>query len=372
MDKNEIKVLQVFASLNVGGAESRMMDIYRCIDKKKCTFDFVTMQQEAQYFEEEIKKYGGDIYKIASPRECGIFNHIVQLRKCMRMKKYDAVHAHTSYHCGIVMLAAKLEGIPVRIAHARTTGSKQKGRLKELLLRIGRILILAMATKRFAISKEAGEHLYGKFEFEVIPNAIDTRKYQITTESDIVRLKKELNIPENFYVIGQIGRFDSMKNHIFTVNWFSQYVKLMPKSFLVMVGDGPLVLEIKELVKKYEIENQVLFTGVRGDVPDLIHIFDVMIFPSLYEGLGGVVLEAQAARIPVVESDTVPAASDLGLGLVKRCSLNDSFEQWNVEIENSKLVDIPCIEKINEKFSNAGYSIEAVTHRYMCAYGGNK
>ena len=365
---NQVKVLQVFGSLDMGGAESRMMDVYRNIDLSEVTFDFVSLSQGKQFFEKEIYSLGGEVFKVGSPREVGLFKHIKQLRICMKKKEYNAVHAHTSYHCGIVMFAAWLERIPVRISHARTTGSKSDSKFKKLGLFFGRLLIRAFSTERFAISEEAGRFLFGKTAFEVIHNSIDLEKYQNITNQEVKTLKNELSITESSLVIGQIGRFDPMKNHTFSIDWFEQFLKRSNNSVLVLVGDGALRGKIESIVKEKGLYNSVIFTGIRDDVPKLIHIFDVLLFPSTFEGLGGVAIEAQAAGIPVVESDTIPKEVDLGLGLVKQCSLTSGFYVWNNAVEESIQTIVPSKEEIKKKFIEKGYVLKSTIEMFMKTY----
>ena len=366
--KKQLKVLQVFGSLNMGGAESRMMDIYRNLDREACEFDFLTMQTDHQYYEDEITELGGKIIKIDSPRKSGVIKHISTLYKIMKSGKYDAVHAHTSYHCGLVALVAFFARIPVRISHARTTGSKQKSKLKGLFLFFGRSLVNLFSTYKFAISNDAGKFLFGKSKFEVVPNAIDTDKYLNISQDEIVQLKKELKFDNDKLIIGQIGRFDPMKNHEFTLNWFSQFLQIKPDAVLLLVGDGPLRSDMEKLAKELDIADEVVFTGVRGDVPKLIHIFDVLFFPSIFEGLGGVVLEAQAAGVPSVVSTGVPHETNLGLGMVERCSLDSDFIEWNNAILQSLSKHNISQEEILSAFDNAGYSIKAVTEKFINAY----
>lgn len=372
MTNDTLKVLQVFGSLNMGGAESRMMDVYRNIDKEKCEFEFLTMQTDHQYYEDEITSLGGKIMKIDSPRKSGILKHISTLYKIMKSGKYDAVHAHTSYHCGVVAMVAFFAGVSVRISHSRTTGSKQKSKLKGVFLSLGRCLVNMFSTHKFAISSDAGKFLFGKSKFEVVPNAIDTNKYLDITPDEILQFKSELGIAENKTVIGQIGRFDSMKNHKFTLNWFSQFLTIKPDTVLVLVGDGPLRQDMEKLTDELGIKENVVFTGVRGDVAKLIHVFDVLIFPSVFEGLGGVVLEAQAAGVPAVVSTGVPRETDLGLDMVERCSLDESFDVWNNTITNSLKKPMPDVKEIIKAFDRNGYSIKAVTEKFIYIYKRTK
>lgn len=367
-----IRVLQVFGALDLGGAEARMMDVYRCVDTQRYEFTFLSLSTEKQFFEPEIISRGGKVVKIKSPREIGLRKHFHQLRDCIRKGQYQVVHAHTSYHCGLVMLAAWMEHVPVRISHARTTGTKQNSVFKSTFLHLGRTLIQLFSTDRIAISQEAGNYLFGKKDFIVIPNAINVLSYQCPDPNRIAILKKELGIGNESFVIGQIGRFDSMKNHMFTLQWFSQYLRLNPDSILVFVGDGKLRDRILSRVHDCNLEEKVVFTGVRSDVNELIHVFDVVFFPSVFEGLGGVAIEAQAAGVPCVESDTIPLETDLGLGLIRRCSLSDSLKLWSEQVDCCRTMVIPSATTIYERFKEAGYTIEATTEKYCGIYQGKK
>ena len=372
MKDKTLKVLQVFGSLNMGGAESRMMDIYRNLDRDICDFEFLTMlKDDDQYYEAEIKKFGGNIIKIDSPRKSSIFEHIVSLYKIIKRGKYNAVHAHTSYHCGIVAMVAFFAGVKVRISHSRTTGSKQKSKLKGLFLTFGRCLVNVFSSHKFAISNDAGKFLFGKSKFQVIPNAIDVDKYTNISSEEVNNLKTEFNILDDNFVIGQIGRFDPMKNHDFTIKWFAEFLKVKPNAILVFVGDGPLRQEIEKKCHTLEIKDKIIFTGVRGDVPKLIHIFDVMIFPSIFEGLGGVVLESQAAGVPSVVSNSIPHETDLGLDMVTRCPLEDNFDIWNSAILSSTEKVIPNTIEIVNSFDYNGYSIKSVRNKFISTYRGN-
>lgn len=363
-----IRVLQVLASLNMGGAESRMMDVYRKIDRTKYAFDFLTMQLEPQYFEEEIKALGGRVIKIAPPRQDGALKNLREMERVMREGNYDAVHAHTSYHCGMAMLAAKKAGVPVRISHSRTTGSKHEGIAAKALLKVGKVLIKRYATDRLAISAEAGKYLFGNSEYTVLPNAIDLSRYENITQEMLEALKTEFSLYDASPIIGQVGRFDSMKNHGFTLQLFSQYLKQHPKAKLVLIGDGPLREEREADAKSLGISDNVIFTGIRKDVPTWMNLFDLLLVPSVFEGLGGVILEAQAAGKPVIKSDSFTDAADLNIGLVTRCPL-ESPEKWLDEMDKTSKAPSPDV--IREAFRVSGYSLGSCIDT-MCGLYENK
>ncbi len=368
----KVTVLQVFGSLEMGGAESRMMDVYRNMDRDAYTVDFLTMKDGIQHYEPELIASGTRVIHIKNPRHVSVFRHIAQLHRVMKEGHYQAVHAHTSYHCGIALLAAWMAHVPVRIAHARTTGTKQTSLKTRIASCMGKGLIRAFSTQRLAISKNAGAYLFGNMSFRVVPNSICTAQYINSADAQIFAFKQELDIPQDAFVIGQIGRFDGMKNHKFTLQWFANYKKSHADAWLVFVGDGALRQEMEELAEALGIRRYVRFTGVRADVPQLIRIFNVLFFPSLFEGLGGVVLEAQAAGVPVVESENIPAEADLGIGMVTQCRLEAELSIWSAAVNACRSFAAPSKEEIAAAFDKNGYSIDAVTNIYCRLYAGEE
>lgn len=353
-------VIQVFGSLDAGGAESRMMDVFRAIDRSKYRFIFVSLDtSEGQFYEEEIRSLGAEIIKIESPRRTGVWRHFRQLHELfLSLKsagKADCVHAHTSYHIGIVLLAARRARIPVRIAHARTTSSINRGGLaNKLMIAVGKRLIKSFATHRLALNEETALSLYGSVSsIQIIPNAIPLKLYSEALPADIYA-----DIPADATVICHIGRFQPMKNHEFLLKLFAEYLKEHPDSWLILVGEGPLRPAAESLVKELNIGNRVKFTGLRRDIPQILSRASVFVFPSKYEGLGGVVLEAQSAGVGCVVSDTLPRNVDMGLDMVDFVSLEASVACWVEAIDNSLSKSRPDYEARYAAFDRRGFTLE--------------
>ena len=364
-----MRVLQVFGHLNFCGAESRMMDVYRSLDRNETVFDFLSQTREEGDFEPEIKALGGKVIKITPPRQCGIFTHIKELREVFRQGNYDAVHAHTLHQCGIILLAAYLEKVKVRVAHARNSNTSHTGFKNALQVQIGKILIKLFATDRIAVSKLAGDFLFGKSPFKVIPNAIDVNKYIDVPEDKIQSVREEFNLSPGTKVIGHIGRFEPMKNHKFIIDWFEDFSKSHPDFSLMLVGEGSLFDEIKNNVKERGLDSRVIFAGKRGDVPVLLKVFDVLILPSLFEGLPGVVLEAEASGIHSVVADTVTKEADMDMGRVHYLPL-DKPEKWGDLVRD--LAQKPRAEKdtIISAFDKKGFTVRSTAEKYTEIYKG--
>jgi glycosyltransferase involved in cell wall biosynthesis len=228
--------------------------------------------------------------------------------------------------------------------------------------------ILSNATQLFACSKSAAIKLYGNFDsnVEIIPNAIDISAYENFPKNARKLLRKELNFPKKGPLIGHIGRFDKVKNHDFLIKIFARYHKQNPHSNLVLVGEGPLENKTKNLVNRNDLDENVHFLGVRSDIPKILMCLDLLLLPSISEGLGIVLVEAQAAGIPCIASTAVPKEADLGLGLVK--FLNLCADTWSSSVD-SALTDsnIPWNAR-KHKLELHGYNILNVAKKLEQIY----
>ncbi len=372
MDK--IRVLQVFGSLNIGGAETRTMEIFRAVDKNKYSFDFLCMQSGKQFYEDEIVELGGNIIKVSEPHENPILNFKEIVGALKTNGPYDAVHAHTSFHCGLISLAAKIVGVSVRISHARTTGSKNSGLKSKIMLLFGRCLIKLFSTHCLAISESAAAYLYGNNfkknkKVVILPNSIDTSRYFDIEEEAVNKLMEEFALSDDNFIIGHVGRFESMKNHAFLIEIVREMVKKNPLIKLVLIGDGSLRTDIEKKVNLYGLSDNVIFGGNRTDVPLWMNIFDVVVIPSVYEGLCGVAIESQATGTPCVLSTGIPQKeTDLGLGLTKYISLDEPIDNW---IEAILIFKSPkSLDKsvIFDKLYDNGYTLESGTDNICKIY----
>lgn len=336
--KKPIRILHVLATMDMGGIENFLMNIYRSIDRKKIQFDFIINNRgEEDIFEKEIKDLGGKVFKVPSIVNKGHFAYIKALRKIFRENNYQIVHSHYNAISGFILNEAKKCNIKNRIAHSHIAPDKDfqyKG-LAELYKSYSKSLINKNSTLKFACSKEAGKWLYGKEKFQVINNGITTTKYIFNEE--LRRLKrKELNIKEEEIIIGHIGRFNSQKNHEFIIKIFNELLKLNSNYKLILVGDGELRTEIEEQAKNLTLTERVLFLGIRKDVNELLQAFDLFLFPSLYEGLPVTMIEVQASGLKAFISDTISKEVDLNCDLIEWLSLNQSAKEWATYIDNNK------------------------------------
>lgn len=369
-----IRVLHLFANLNLGGAESRIMDLYRSQNPKVAINDFVIMTEEQCHFTDEILSSGGSIHCITNPRVSLVKNMIGLYRLLKREPKYDAIHAHTSYYSGFCVFVAYLAGITKRVTHARNKMIGNSNFVTKLLFIAGRLLCNVFATKKFAISTEAGKFLYGRkgTNFEVVANAFRFDLIRHKYHSDIETEKINNDIDSNKINIVCVARFYPVKNHIFLIKLFQLLEEHGHNCCLHLIGEGELKSKIELEVKNKGLVNKIRFWGKRSDVAQLLSLFDVMVMPSFSEGLGVAALEAQAAGLPCLLSKGIPQEADINAGLCKYISLAEGVDKWETELLNMLEVKSPSKRQLDDLFSMGGYTLEATRNTYIKAYSDGK
>lgn len=345
-----IRILQVFGRMDRGGAESMIMNIYRNIDRSKVQFDFVVHTDDKCHFDEEIYRLGGEIYHVPKYTIKNHFSYIKAWNEFFKKHhEYKIIHGHMYSIASVYLSVAKKHGL-ITIAHSHNT-SNGTG-MNKIIRQIYRMPINKCSDYKFACGIEAGKWLFRTKDFKVINNAIDVKQYKYNEE--IAReYRAKLNISDKF-VIGHVGRFQEQKNHEFLIDVFYEIQKQREDAVLLLVGDGGLRPQIEEKVEKLGINEKVIFTGVRFDVPDLMQAMDMFLFPSHYEGLSVVLIEVQAAGLPIYTSSTVAKETDI-TKTIKFINLEDGATGWTKIILQSGCER----EKSNgERIVESGYDIK--------------
>lgn len=343
MDK--IRILHIVPNMQSGGLESFIMNIYRNIDREKIQFDFLVHYKKRKFYDDEIEKLGGKIYRFSVREDNNFVKYIFQLNKFFKEhKEYKIIHCHMSSVGALMFLIARKNGIKVRIAHSHNTDTEKslKGVVKALLMKPYKYF----STINFACSELAGKYLYGKKDFKVIPNAIELDKFKYN-EKIRDRKRKELKC-ENKIVIGHVGRFELQKNHEFLINAFNEAYKENKKLELILIGNGNLYKKIKEKVNSLECKEAIKFLGVRNDTNELYQAMDLFVLPSKFEGFPLTAVEAQANGLPCLFSDTITKTVKLNEN-VKFIGISNTTK-WANEMKNTKLTRKTKISKKVEKY----------------------
>lgn len=325
-----VKILHVIGIMNRGGAEAMIMNLYRNIDRTKVQFDFVENSFERAAFDDEIEALGGKIYR------CPHFNgkNYLEYKRWWKdffkehQGEYHIIHGHIGSTAAIYLKIAKKNGL-FTIAHSHSSGTDYS--LHDKFYRVLSYNTRNIADYFFACSQAAGVDRYGQKvvqgnNYKVLNNAIDTKLFAYNEELRH-KIRNEFNIDKN-YVIGHIGRLIPVKNHQFILSIFKKIKKQIPNAKLMLVGDGDLRPQLEAQAKELGIADDVIFTGVRSDINEIVQAMDFFVFPSLYEGLPVTLVEVQTSGLPCVISDKVPDESILTKDLVTVMSLEQSAKEW--------------------------------------------
>ena len=349
-----IRVLQVVAVMNRGGLETMLMNYYRNIDRSKVQFDFLVHRQERGAYDDEIEKLGGNIFRVPRINPFGHKKYLKALDDFFKAnREYRIVHSHINSYSMYVLRTTKQYYVPCTIAHSHI--AKADFDFKTPFVLYTKWLLKRYCDYKFACGIDAGRWLYGQDDKEItiMHNAVNCREYVYNPEK-VAQIKKILGLEKKF-IIGHIGRFNPQKNHEFLVEIFNEIYRLNNNSILLLVGEGSLRSEIEAKIKKLNLVDVVKFLGVRDDVPELLQTMDVLLFPSLYEGLPVTLIEAQAAGLPSVISDHVSAETKIS-NLVEFISLEESALYWAERV--SKYDDGYVRENTYDEIVKHGYDIE--------------
>ncbi len=377
MKKEEpIRVAHIIGKWLGGGVESVVMNYYRHIDRTKIQFDFLCDEDSTNIPYKEIEQLGGRVILI--PPYQKVFKYQKELIRIFKENNYKIVHSHINTLSVFPLRAAKKAGVKVRIAHSHSTTNKKEWK-KNLLKQILRPFSKVYATDYMCCSELAGRWLFGDKAYDsgkvyLLNNAIDLDKFKYN-ESLRKEKRKELGISDDTLVIGHIGRFVAQKNHDYLIDIFNEVLKKNNNSILLLVGQGPLMEEIKNKVKELKLNDSVRFLGQRNDVNELYQAFDVFCLPSLYEGLPVVGVEAQASGLLCILSNAMTKETKV-LDITKFISLNNTPKDWADSIldDVKKYKRIDTSKEMTSKNFNIKEEAKKLEKYYLNLYnnGGEK
>lgn len=338
----KIKVLQFVEGLSQGGIESFVVNVYRNLNIEKFTCDFLVLKTaEASkltyVYDKELQECGSKVkYLIDTDtlQQSRMPKGLKYLKVFWQWFKneginYDVVHVHASHLANFYpyLLCMKFCGMRKIIIHSHNSTNDSKKVV--FMHKLFRSILKPLHMVCLACGETAGEWMYGSIPFEVIPNGIDLQKFKYS-DANRNLIRKEFSISDDTKVLGHVGAFREQKNHSYLVEVFYRYHQKNKDSVLILVGDGQLRAEIKSLIKKLNLQDDVIFLGNRKDVYRILSAMDCFIFPSLYEGLSVAMVEVQANGLPVVMSDTI-APETIMCNKISTCSIDNKeecYEKW--------------------------------------------
>lgn len=359
------RVLVIGMSSNLGGVECFIMNYFRNIDKRIVALDFLIFGEQC-VFEDEILSYGAKIYKILPSR----FRQYFAFKKSMYAffqndgKYYDAVWMNdcSLINVGDLNIARKF-GVKCRIFHSHNSQHMRRDSKRffyEFMHTVNRLRVGTAATNYWACSEGAGKFCFNSklrnsYNYSVIPNAIDVKKFSYN-EDIRYKYRKELGV-ENKYVVGTVGRLHFQKNQLFLLDIFKEILKLEPNAVLWIVGEGEDRDKIEAKIKCLDLEKNTMLFGLRDDIPQLLQAMDCFVLPSLFEGLGIVLVEAQAAGLCTFASKDVIPKCVKATDLLTFISLTDKPSKWaELIVANRTGERIINVKKLYDSYYNIVYS----------------
>lgn len=356
------RLLCILSSLDVGGAETFMMKIFRSLPGEY-KIDFV-VSSDSGFYEDEVRSLGGKIYRIPL-RTKHPLQSFLQLKRIVNVNRYKHIIKLCDTPKGIVDLVAAKAGGAVKICVRSCNAASDSSRVLNIIYTIIRPLFNKLAVIKIAPSKLAAEYTFGKRmvtsnKVVFLHNAIDLDVYKYS-EYGRNKIRQEFEILEDAFVVGHIGRFNHQKNHKYLIKVFKEIQEVNKNSYLLLVGEGEKKKEIENQIIEEHLESRVIFAGIRSDIPELLSGMDILVFPSFYEGMPNVIIEAQATGLPCLISDTITKEAAI-TDLVKYMPINGNIKKWadyclNVN-QRERNLD-------NKKIKEAGYEIEGVVRQFI-------
>lgn len=339
---SKFKLAYVTNAMNRTGISAVIMNYCRFLDLNKfCVHLIVCGNIEADY-ESELSSAGVVIHRVTDKKESTL-KYVKDLKRLFKKEKFDVVHVHGNSSTMVLELsAAKKCGVPIRIAHSHNSVCGNALRHKLLFPFFKRSY-----THAFACSNLAGEWIFGKGNFTVINNGIDTDKFKFDVQKR-KEYRTSLNLNEDSFVIGHVGRFNKQKNHGFLLNLFEKIAEKNDKARLLLIGGGPDFDKVNELISRHTFKERIIVYGETNDIANLYNAMDAFVLPSLYEGLPVTLVEAQVNGLNCFVSDVITNESAVG-GKVFFIPLSADLKIWADSIldkQNSDRAD--CVEEFNK------------------------
>ena len=329
--KPKIKILHILTNLEIcNGVTTYVMNYMENMDSNKFSVDFLVCnnnsRNKSEKVEEFLEKKKSKVFYIEQIRFKNMFKVIVDIKNFFskNAKNYDIVHCHMLNNGAFFLHYAKKYGIKCRILHSHVTKSADT-LLKEIRNNIFIPVAKKNATHYFACSNDAGKFAFRNNKFIVINNAIDPYKFRY--DEDKRKMLRDKMGLKDVFVYGNIGRLCPQKNQIFLIDIFKNIVKVKKESKLMIIGDGPLENKIKKKIKELNLNDKIILLNSQDNIQDFYQVFDMFLFPTMYEGLGITLIEAQTSGLRCFVSNMVPIETKITENYRVQ-NINDSAEEW--------------------------------------------
>lgn len=367
-----LRVLHIISKLQHGGIETWLMHIFRNSDPALVRHDVLLSKPEAGVHDEEAERLGVTIHR---PRErLNRFQYAKQLDRLLKERTFDVVHSHVYLFTGAMLAVARRRAVPMRIAHAHQASITQGDvtpwqRVKHVLFKAA---IKANATHLIGISEDAITEIAGPgwrshpkariliygFDFSAFADA----------RARASALRRKFGIQSNETLVGHVGRFVRQKNHQLLVDAFAVAAARLTNARLILFGEGELEGTLRAQVARLGLEDKIIFAGTTTDIAAAMRAFDLFVLPSRHEGLGIVVVEAQAAGTPSLLSDIVPEEAIVIPELTAHAPATAGAPVWADAIVSAADIPSPARDECWHRLQRSSYGIERCVSDLMSIY----
>lgn len=363
------KIAIFLGALGYGGIESCVVNQFLCMYNKGFEFYFLVDSSDVIYnkeYEKIIQAHGGKIVPVQKETGGGLKRALCIYKLFLRYK-FATVHFHFSYPSSLLYtVIARLAFVHNIVVTSHSKGSVVSRSLMFVFLqKMAKCILPIFCNSRIAVSDEAGHWLFGMYSFVTIFNGIDFEKFQYRDDKRI-RIREKLNICDNTFIIGHIGRFEEDKNHKFIVDFFNHFCHQNNNAALLLIGNGSLYDKVKEYCISLGLIEKIYFINYAPNPEDYLCAMDLFVFPSLNEGFGLVAIEAQACALPVISSTNVPQSTKISSN-IEYIPLDRPLQEWYnrslILVSNNNRNSISLQNKIDST-----YNIENVVSKIISYY----
>lgn len=354
------RLLCIVSSMDRGGAETFLMKVFRTLDKNKYQMDFCV--NKTGVYDEEIRKMGGKIFYIP-PKSKNLLKSFFAIKRIVKENKYKSVLRTSQQSLATLdLIAAKMGGAKKIIYRSSNAGMTETG-IHKVINKLFSFLPKCVPNVKLAPSTEAAEFVFGEKavkngKVQIIHNGLDYNWFKFDIEKRN-KIRKELQL-EDKTVIGHVGRFNIQKNHEFLIDIFNEIHKKDNNTHLILIGKGELEEKIKDKIQLLGLNDFVTIMPPVSNVNEYYMAMDVLVFPSLFEGMPNVIIEAQATGLECFVSSTITREANI-TGFVRYIELDKTSKEWAEHILQKRDIQRKECEKA---FIQNKYMIEQVTEEF--------
>ena len=372
----KIKIVNIISKLVYGGTESVLLNYYSHINRRHYDLNIITMEAINKESIKRFEDLGFKVYIVGNWEENPV-KVGKKIIKILKQGKFDIIHSHLSHTNFYFMILGYIAGIKIRISHSHLIYIDKN--LKEKIKhKMYKILIKIFSTNFMACSEAASIDLYGTTNnVYILRNAIDLTKF-IPNIKVRKQYRKLLRYTEDEIIICNIGRMEEQKNQLFLIEIFNELIKLNNRYRLLIIGSGSLENNIKERITKLNLTDKVKILSNRDDVNNILQASDIFLLPSLYEGLGIVLIEAQAVGLSCYTSDNVVPQEAKVTDKLHFINLEKGSRQWakyieeNYHKEPEQIQDYQLITEYGYNISEEAKKLDEYYQKIMTCMRGDE